>query len=47
MPRLLRGLVDAPPQTIKEGGLIREGFNAQLDELRQMAGDAPVCCCAC
>ncbi len=37
--RLLRGLVDAPPQTIKEGGLIREGFNAQLDELRQMAGD--------
>ena len=37
--RLLRGLVDTPPLALKEGGLIREGFHAPLDELRQMAGE--------
>jgi DNA mismatch repair protein MutS len=37
--RLLRGLVDSPPLTLKEGGLIREGYQAQVDELRRMAGD--------
>jgi DNA mismatch repair protein MutS len=36
---LLRGLVDTPPLALKEGGLIREGYNTQLDELRQMSGD--------
>jgi DNA mismatch repair protein MutS len=32
-------LVDAPPPGLREGGLIREGVNAELDELRQIAGD--------
>ena len=27
-------VVDEPPTTIKEGGLIRRGFHAELDELR-------------
>jgi DNA mismatch repair protein MutS len=30
-------LVDDPPLTAREGGLIREGFNAELDELRGVA----------
>ena len=30
-------MVDEPPQTPKEGGLIREGYHAQLDELRELA----------
>jgi DNA mismatch repair protein MutS len=29
-----RGIVEEPPVTIKEGGLIKEGFNPELDELR-------------
>ena len=29
------GLSDDPPQTLGEGGIIREGYNAELDELRQ------------
>ena len=29
-----RSIVDEPPIAIKEGGLIRKGYNAQLDELR-------------
>ncbi|MDO8519671.1 MAG: DNA mismatch repair protein MutS [Deltaproteobacteria bacterium] len=29
-------LVDEPPFELKEGGLIREGFNAELDELREI-----------
>jgi DNA mismatch repair protein MutS len=37
--RLLTSLVETPPLTVKEGGLIRPGCHAQLDELRQMAGD--------
>ncbi|MDX2097903.1 MAG: DNA mismatch repair protein MutS [Leptolyngbyaceae cyanobacterium bins.59] len=37
---LHRHLVDSPPILLTEGGLIREGVNAQLDELRQqVAGD--------
>ena len=32
---LARALVDEPPITIKEGGMIREGYDAQLDELRE------------
>lgn len=31
---LRRALVDEPPVTVREGGLIREGFDAELDELR-------------
>jgi DNA mismatch repair protein MutS len=30
-------LVDDPPQSPKEGGLIREGYNAELDELHKIA----------
>lgn len=30
---LLRAVVDEPPLTIKDGGLIRPGFDAELDEL--------------
>ncbi len=36
---VLKTLVDAPPMTIKEGGLIRDGVVQELDELRQIAGD--------
>ncbi len=32
-------LVDEPPLTIKEGGVVRSGFHTELDELRQIAGD--------
>ncbi|HTF87072.1 MAG TPA: DNA mismatch repair protein MutS [Planctomycetota bacterium] len=32
-------LVDAPPLGLREGGLVRPGRDAQLDELRQIAGD--------
>ncbi|MDE0896713.1 MAG: DNA mismatch repair protein MutS, partial [Planctomycetota bacterium] len=31
-------LVDSPPLTIKEGGLVRDGFSSELDELREIAG---------
>lgn len=31
---LERAIVDEPPITIKEGGMIKDGYNAQLDELR-------------
>jgi DNA mismatch repair protein MutS len=30
-----RAIVDEPPLTVREGGLIRDGFDANLDELRQ------------
>ncbi|MGQ9708221.1 MAG: DNA mismatch repair protein MutS [bacterium] len=33
-------LVDAPPSAITEGGLIRKGYNQELDELREIAGNA-------
>ncbi len=29
-----RSIVEEPPITVKEGGLIKKGFNAELDELR-------------
>jgi DNA mismatch repair protein MutS len=32
-----RAVVDEPPVTIKEGGVIRDGYNAELDDLRQAA----------
>lgn len=35
---ILATLVDEPPITLKEGGLIRAGVSAELDELREIAG---------
>ncbi|MEM6571077.1 MAG: DNA mismatch repair protein MutS [Planctomycetota bacterium] len=32
-------LVESPPMTIKEGGVVAQGVSAELDELRQIAGD--------
>lgn len=32
-----RAIVDDPPPALKEGGLIRQGFNTELDELRRAA----------
>ncbi len=29
-----RGIVDEPPATLREGGIIRDGYDARLDELR-------------
>src|SRR5260221_1467138 len=34
-----RAIVDEPPLTIKEGGLIRDGFDPALDELRSATRD--------
>ena len=31
-----RGIVESPPPTVKEGGIIKEGFNEELDELRRL-----------
>ncbi len=36
---LTAALIDDPPMTVKEGGLIREGYNAALDEYRAAARD--------
>ena len=33
---LEKALVDAPPLTIKEGGMIKEGYDEELDELRDL-----------
>ena len=33
-------IVDDPPFTIKEGGLIKEGFSSELDELKHSIADA-------
>jgi len=38
--RIRAMLVDEPPLTVKEGGLVRRGFAPELDELHQIAGDA-------
>jgi DNA mismatch repair protein MutS len=37
--RVTRTLVDEPPLTVREGGLVRTGFSPELDELRTIAGD--------
>lgn len=37
--KLNRALVDDPPMVLKEGGIFRDGFNADLDELRQASRD--------
>lgn len=36
--KLRAALVDAPPLHLKEGNLIREGVDGQLDEMREMVG---------
>ncbi|MCZ6598816.1 MAG: DNA mismatch repair protein MutS [Planctomycetota bacterium] len=33
-------LITGPPMTVREGGLVRDGFSTELDELRRIAGDA-------
>jgi len=35
---IARALVEEPPQEVREGGLIREGYDVRLDELRRKAG---------
>lgn len=37
---LAAAIVDAPPVSVREGGIIRPGYNATLDELRAMATDS-------
>ncbi len=37
--RIRETLVEDPPPTLKEGGLVRRGFSEELDELFQIAGD--------
>ncbi|MCR4315175.1 MAG: DNA mismatch repair protein MutS [Planctomycetes bacterium] len=37
---LTAAIVDSPPLALKEGGIIRKGFNADLDELRMLAQDS-------
>ena len=34
---LARGLGDEPPISLREGGLIREGYDAELDELKRLS----------
>jgi DNA mismatch repair protein MutS len=40
LPQLIdlisRSIIDSPPLTLSEGGLIKTGFNAELDELRSI-----------
>ncbi|MDO5450357.1 MAG: DNA mismatch repair protein MutS [Akkermansia sp.] len=36
---LVTAVVDEPPVTIKEGGMIRDGYDARLDELRSASRD--------
>ncbi len=35
--RISKAIVDEPPPSLKDGGVFRDGFNPQLDELRSMA----------
>jgi DNA mismatch repair protein MutS len=37
--RILATLVDAPPLAVREGGLVRDGVDAELDELRALQRD--------
>jgi DNA mismatch repair protein MutS len=38
--RIARALSDDPPLNFSDGGVIREGFDAELDNLRSLSGDA-------
>ena len=33
---LEKAIVDEPPLSIREGGIIRDGYNKELDELREI-----------
>src|SRR5262249_27787601 len=35
-----QAIADSPPMTIREGGLIKAGYDASLDELRSVAADS-------
>jgi len=35
--KIQEAIVDEPPATVREGGMIRDGYNAELDELRRAA----------
>ena len=37
LDELERGIVDDPPFTVRDGGMIRKGFNAELDEVHDIA----------
>ena len=37
LDELERGIVDDPPFTVREGGMIRKGFNAELDEVHDLS----------
>ncbi|MBQ1784762.1 MAG: DNA mismatch repair protein MutS [Gammaproteobacteria bacterium] len=37
---LEQAIIDQPPAVIRDGGVIREGYNSELDRLRQLGGDA-------
>jgi DNA mismatch repair protein MutS len=37
--KVIAHLVESPPQQVKEGGLIRDGVNQQLDQMRQRLED--------
>ena len=37
--KLTKALVDDPPLTLKEGGIFRDGYDVDLDELRQASRD--------
>lgn len=38
LDRLRAAIVEEPPATVKEGGIFRSGYDADLDELRQHSG---------
>jgi DNA mismatch repair protein MutS len=38
LEQLRAAIVDEPPATVKEGGIFRSGYDADLDELRQLSG---------
>lgn len=38
--RLEAALVDQPPLSIRDGGILKDGYNEQLDELRSLTGDS-------
>lgn len=37
---LRRGIIDEPPVTIRDGGVIAQGYNSELDELRGLSENA-------
>jgi len=37
--RIEQGIVDEPPASLREGGVIRDGFDSELDELRSIRRD--------